>query len=979
MIALIIAFAVCAAAATNDATCPADDSGFEQGVDFKGSDDLRHDGNATTAAECCAACAAAEAEGCNALSFGPVPHLGCMLKRSDKGREPYPGRLSFVLRKVPTPAPTPPAPAPPPVVEIHMVASNHFDAGCKIHGCQPAATPALQRGWVDPIWRPVGGPNLNHASAPACATTMHGPGQPHAYHVLNRYFSNYFPAAAALGDQARALPGYNPVDDAYQWMTQAWVVDLFLNCNRSNYVADARYGGAALLQCPNASEVAVFKRAVALGDIVWHAAATDQEAGYFPNAGLFEASLQIGARLAAELGVPAPTAVSTRDVPGWTRAALPLLAKHGINGMSFGSGTPPGRPYGVPPLFVWRDEASGAEAVVTSESGYGGTGTLFVLPNGVALAADWSGDNSGPASASGQLAKLRQKYPDALVHCSTFSRFFAEANRPEIKAQLPVVTAEIGDAWIYGVPSDPLKNAQFREIGRARDECVRSGGCDADSAAMRDLDRLLVKLPEHTWGLAQSWFTADYQNYSNADFRRALSSSTATSGPIGDQTDRRGGASKWYADYYTTIQSWYEQRSFITNAIGAVANAEREHGTSSSAATDGGREPSSLGVPAGWAAELKARVAALSDVPAPSTTGFTRVPLSDPSVGTGVLACGAGSELAVALDGSGAIVHLVNNLAGSAQAPAPSWANASRPLGQFLYQTFDASDYATFLGPAPAGFGQHQCVDNGNMGSLCGNFNRPNMTDAGKPNKGEATAALAAVWQRNDTAGCSFVVEALMEPSLHELAGAPSTVYALFQLRAERADSATSAAAALSVEMELRLMNKTATRLPESLMVVFRPAFDYAGSATTSTGHSASDVIDDVPTQHGWGLQMFNESSITLDPTDVAQGGAPHTRCVSAVTRVGPRFSSPAMHGGNGGGSGSSNGTFVLSSLDVPCLSAGEPSPFPTPRDGVPDMRQGVAFNVFNNIWNTNYVLWYPFDVEADKDLKARFSMRFEE
>ena len=42
-----------------------------------------------------------------------------------------------------------------------------------------------------------------------------------------------------------------------------------------------------------------------------------------------------------------------------------------------------GRPYGVPPLFVWRDEASGAELVVTSESGYGGPGTEFVLPNGV--------------------------------------------------------------------------------------------------------------------------------------------------------------------------------------------------------------------------------------------------------------------------------------------------------------------------------------------------------------------------------------------------------------------------------------------------------------------------------------------------------------------------------------------------------------------------------------------------------------------
>ena len=91
--------------------------------------------------------------------------------------------------------------------------------------------------------------------------------------------------------------------------------------------------------------------------------------GYFPNAGMFEASLELNERIAAELGVKASTAVSTRDVPGWTRAAIPLLAKHGINGMSFGSGTPPGRPYGMPNLFVWRDLGSGKDVVVTSESG----------------------------------------------------------------------------------------------------------------------------------------------------------------------------------------------------------------------------------------------------------------------------------------------------------------------------------------------------------------------------------------------------------------------------------------------------------------------------------------------------------------------------------------------------------------------------------------------------------------------------------
>lgn len=171
------------------------------------------------------------------------------------------GRQSFVLQP---PAPTP-QPAPTPVItEIHVVSSNHFDGGCKIRGCQPDVP-----GWKDPIW------------PPGCATTMHGPAQPHAYHVLNRYFSQFFPFAASMGDKARAAN----TSDPYIWMTQTWVIDLFLNCNRSNYRADKRYGGAPLLQCPDEKAIAVFKRAVKNGDITWHAAATDQEAGYFPNAG----------------------------------------------------------------------------------------------------------------------------------------------------------------------------------------------------------------------------------------------------------------------------------------------------------------------------------------------------------------------------------------------------------------------------------------------------------------------------------------------------------------------------------------------------------------------------------------------------------------------------------------------------------------------------------------------------------------------
>ena len=43
------------------------------------------------------------------------------------------------------------------------------------------------------------------------------------------------------------------------------------------------------------------------------------------------------------------------------------------------------------------------------------------------------------------------------------------------RSQLPIVTQEIGDTWIYGVPSDPVKVARYREVCRLRREWIAQG------------------------------------------------------------------------------------------------------------------------------------------------------------------------------------------------------------------------------------------------------------------------------------------------------------------------------------------------------------------------------------------------------------------------------------------------------------------------------------------------------------------------
>jgi hypothetical protein len=417
------------------------------------------------------------------------------------------------------------------VKEVHMVLSSHFDAGCKTPGCTRSEdlTPNEAR-----VCAKVGAGNAHGATDPF------GTGEPWAYHIVNRYFDQFIPQAIALAEEGRRN------GTAYTYMTQSWVASLYLDCERAGMLSwpgsGAAKAGLPTLHCPNASSVAAFKAALQRGDIFLHAFPHDGEASYYPDSSLFESALEIAERLAKEVGFAPPISVSQRDVPGWTRAALPLLQKHGIVGLSFGAGTPPGKP-DVPPLCVWRDEASGAEVVLTYETGYGGDSTVFVLPNGVALAVAWQGDNTGPApleDVAGFYAQVKQKYPGAHVSASTFDEFFKVANEPAVKAQLPVVTEEIGDGWLYGVPSDreclslslvhfslarvcsdylilsppaiaalpsvALKNAQFREASRQRLACLQSGTCDAASPAMRAFDRLLIKVPEHTWGVAQSWF-----------------------------------------------------------------------------------------------------------------------------------------------------------------------------------------------------------------------------------------------------------------------------------------------------------------------------------------------------------------------------------------------------------------------------------------------------------------------------------------
>ncbi len=103
------------------------------------------------------------------------------------------------------------------------------------------------------------------------------------------------------------------------------------------------------------------------------------------------------------------------------------------------------------------------------------------------------------------------------------------------RERLPVVTQEIGDTWIYGVPSDPLKVARYREVARLRERMDR-GPANCRRAMPRTcafLSSFLLEV-EHTWGTdTKTWLDFDHYTPRRSGAHARHSRSTKWCCPVG--------------------------------------------------------------------------------------------------------------------------------------------------------------------------------------------------------------------------------------------------------------------------------------------------------------------------------------------------------------------------------------------------------------------------------------------------------------
>jgi hypothetical protein len=394
-----------------------------------------------------------------------------------------------------------------------------------------------------------------------------------AANVINKYFTVYFPKAIDTAEQLAQRGG----PEQLIYTTHAWLVSFYLDCSGLPSVPQWN----ATVTCPTAAEKARFIKAIANGWITWHG---------FPFNGepeLMDASmLSFGVKMSHDLdrkfhNGTLRRVVSQRDVPGMTRASIPLWLAAGIDmltvGVNGGSAPP-----GVPRQFVWRDPVSNTSILALwHPSGYGGheVSDFAFAGNGHVLVPCFKGDNAGPPSVVEVLSTfqlVRAEVPaSAQVFASTWEAF---ADQLELnRAQLPVVESEIGDTWIHGSQADPVRQAKFRAAMRSRTACEAAGQCLSNEARYHNFSRILIKAAEHTFGGDKKKFVHDWMNWDNPSYARVI------------------GSDNWQR----FIATWREQRSFLDIALDAL-----------------GSHP--------LAAQISAEWAALTPAAAPSLVGFSK-------------------------------------------------------------------------------------------------------------------------------------------------------------------------------------------------------------------------------------------------------------------------------------------------------------------------------------------------------------------
>lgn len=639
-----------------------------------------------------------------------------------------------------------------------------------------------------------------------------------AENVLHAYFEQHIPTALRVARELRE----SGRSERFIWTTGSWLIYEYLE---QASPAARREMEAGILA----------------GDLKWHGLPFTTHTELMDEE-LFRFGLSLSQQLDQRFGTRT-TAAKLTDVPGHTRGIVPLLAEAGIRflhiGVNPGSTVPQ-----VPPLFRWVD-SSGADLAVMVESGYGSAFAIEGSQN--SLAFGHTSDNMGPQSVQQVLAvydEVRQKHPDARIFASTLDSF-SETLEP-LRAGLPVVTDEIGDTWIHGVGSDPIKTGQFRELLRLRKEWLTSGKTSAGDPLYKAFCRRLMLVPEHTWGMDEKTFLADNAHYNADEFK----------------------AHRNLPNYRKFESSWAEKRAYIQSAVDALGDSPLANEARSRLQWFHPQEPIPASEHPPVLPELKLE----------------------------------NSQLTLTIDTNTGAVNSLQTADSDRR-----WADVDHLLAWLRYQTFSAVDFDRF---------HRQYIlpkeqDNG--------WSREDFTKPGL----EHSKAVSRFWQPRLTSawqqGNRLNLHLTAEPASSEDFGCPQDFYLMYTLLDDHP----------GLEIELSWFHKPACRMPEACWLSFVPAV--SGEVKAS-------------------IEKLGEH---IDPLHVVPNGNRHLHaCSGAFQMI------------------DSGGCLEIHSLDAPLVAPGVPSLLNFNND-LPDLHKGVHYNLYNNLWGTNFPMWF------EEDCRFRFKLDF--
>lgn len=423
--------------------------------------------------------------------------------------------------------------------------------------------------------------------------------------IIRKYFKQFYPQAIAVAGETRVNG-----QAQYVWTTGSWLLYSYL-------------------EQASAEDRKRMEDAIARGDIAWHALPFTWQTELLDRSTI-TGCLGFSRELDKRFG-RTTTGAKMTDVPGHSRGLIAPLAEGGVTFLDIGVNAASTAP-DVPAVFVWKDPHGASLIVMYHRTNYGGV--VRIPESRLAVAVEVRNDNSGPHTPEeirNIYAKLRAQFPKAAIRPANLTTI-ANAVKPHEHA-LPVFTQEIGDTWIYGVPSDPLKVARFRELLRLRRRWIGLGRFAAGDRTDLALLEHAALAAEHTWGTdTKTWL--DFEHYIPAALRQMLNR----------------------PNYRTVTNSWAEKRADIRAGVASL--------------------------PAPLRAEAEEQFARLK----PARPDVSRFTAHDARV------LFEGTHFTIGLDaGTGAIIKLQD------KNTRRDWASPQNPLALFTYQTLSQADYDAFL------------------------------------------------------------------------------------------------------------------------------------------------------------------------------------------------------------------------------------------------------------------------------------------